>query len=120
MKGTGMQELFSEVYAEISVVHMMSGKAFSRALRAHFLTESTLTTLLIEMLVAEGNNSLSDFKEILSIIPDEPELGKKQELFDSKTFSDFTAALENLFVNHFHHSREQQNCGSCTWITSES
>ena len=48
------------------------------------------------MLVAEGNNSLSDVKEILSIIPDKPELGKKQELFDSKTFSDFTAALENL------------------------
>ena len=29
MKGSGLEELFAEVYAEHSVIHMMSGNAFS-------------------------------------------------------------------------------------------
>jgi hypothetical protein len=40
MKGSGLEELMAEVYAENSVEHMLSGKAVSRALRAHFLIES--------------------------------------------------------------------------------
>lgn len=48
MKGSGLEELFEEVYAVNSVPHMMSGKAFSRALRAHTLAESALMTLLLE------------------------------------------------------------------------
>ena len=40
MKGSGLETLFGEVYAEYTVVHLMSGKAISRALRAHFLTEA--------------------------------------------------------------------------------
>ena len=53
MKGSGLEELFAEVYAEHSIVHMISGKAISRALRAHFLTESALVTLLIIMMQEE-------------------------------------------------------------------
>ena len=48
MKGSGLDELFSQVYAEHNVVHMISGKAILRMLRAHFLTESALVTLLTE------------------------------------------------------------------------
>ena len=44
MKGSGIEELFGEVYAGNSVIHMMSGKAISRALPAHLLVESALTT----------------------------------------------------------------------------
>ena len=36
MKATGLEDLLSEVYAENSVVHMMSGNAIARAIRAHF------------------------------------------------------------------------------------
>ena len=36
MKGLGLEDLFGEVYAKHSVTHMMSDKAVSRALRAHF------------------------------------------------------------------------------------
>ena len=36
MKATGLEDLLSEVYAENSVVHMISGKAIARAIRAHF------------------------------------------------------------------------------------
>ena len=39
MKGSGIEGLFIEVHAEITVNHTMSRKAFSRALHTHFLTE---------------------------------------------------------------------------------
>ena len=35
MAGSGLEDVFSLVYAEDTVIHMMSGKAFSRSLRAH-------------------------------------------------------------------------------------
>ena len=37
MAGSGLEDVFSLVYAEHTVIHMMSGKAFSRSLRTHFL-----------------------------------------------------------------------------------
>ena len=55
MKGTGLEDLLSEVYAENSVVHMMSGKALARAIRAHFLVESSLMSLLLEI-INESNS----------------------------------------------------------------
>ena len=62
MKGSGIEELFAETHAANSVVHMMSGKAVSRALRAHLLTGSALTTLLIEILTERGNGVVADFE----------------------------------------------------------
>ena len=56
------RELFAEVYAENSVVHMLSGKAISRALRAHFLAESSLTTMLINILIEEGYDDINLFQ----------------------------------------------------------
>jgi hypothetical protein len=35
------------VYAPAAVVHMLSGKAISRAIRGHFLVYTTLTLLMI-------------------------------------------------------------------------
>ena len=37
MSGSGIEELLELVYATNSVGHMMSGKAFARAIREHFL-----------------------------------------------------------------------------------
>ena len=37
-----------KVYAKGSVVHMMSGHAYSRALRAHFTTQAALTQILLQ------------------------------------------------------------------------
>ena len=54
MKATGLEDL-SEVYAENSVVHMMSGKAIARAIRAHFFAESSLMSLLLEI-INESNS----------------------------------------------------------------
>ena len=47
MAGSGLQELLKNVYASNSVIHMLSGKAISRALRGHLLVCAAVYALLI-------------------------------------------------------------------------
>jgi hypothetical protein len=47
MKGSGLEEALETVYGPNAVIHMMSGKAFSRALRGHLLVESALVNKLM-------------------------------------------------------------------------
>lgn len=46
--GSGLDTLWEQVYAKASVVHMVSGHAYARALRAHFLTQKALGTILLQ------------------------------------------------------------------------
>jgi len=48
MTGSGLAELWERVYARGSVVHMFTGHAFSRAVRAHILTLLALTSVLLD------------------------------------------------------------------------
>ena len=48
MKGSGLEQLFAEVYADNSVEHMVSGKAIARATRAHVMAQSALMILLLK------------------------------------------------------------------------
>ena len=47
MKGSGLEEALENVYGSNAVIHMISGKAISRALRGHFLVEATLVNKLM-------------------------------------------------------------------------
>ena len=53
MEGSGLDRLPEFIYASNSVTHIMSGKAIGRALRAHFLVESALISLLIAQIPKE-------------------------------------------------------------------
>ena len=46
--GSGLEEVLTEVCAENSVLHMLSGKAYARAVRAYILVDSVLNNMLIE------------------------------------------------------------------------
>ena len=46
MSGSGLQELWESIYARNSVVQIISGHACNRALRAHFLTQQALASIL--------------------------------------------------------------------------
>ncbi|KAL8570890.1 hypothetical protein ACOMHN_023563 [Nucella lapillus] len=46
MGGTGLQEALELVYAENAVVHILNGKAYSRAVRAHLLMDAALGAIL--------------------------------------------------------------------------
>ena len=48
MGRSGLDKLLELIYASNSVTHIMSGKAVAKSLRAHFLVESALMSLLIE------------------------------------------------------------------------
>ena len=46
MAGSGLHEVIECVYASNTVVHMLSGKAFARALRGHILVNRALNVML--------------------------------------------------------------------------
>ncbi len=46
MAGSGLKEVMSQIYAEGSVDHMLSGKAVSRSVRGHLLTDTALRILV--------------------------------------------------------------------------
>ena len=66
--GSGLEDLFELVYATNSVGHMMSGKAFARAIRGHFLVDSCLNNMLLDnILHTEPNYENSDNIDCLKI-----------------------------------------------------
>ena len=64
MTGSGLEELFEEVYAEHTVKHMIFGKAVARSLRAHLMTQSVLVGHLIEILVEEKKIDATEFEPL--------------------------------------------------------
>ena len=49
MSGSGLKEVLELVYATNAVGHMLSGKALARAVRGHFLVDSVLNALLVNI-----------------------------------------------------------------------
>ncbi len=47
MKGSGLEEALETVHGPNAVIHMLSGKAVSRALRGHLLIEAALVNKLM-------------------------------------------------------------------------
>ena len=64
MNGSGLKELLEKVYAENAVMHMLSGKAVSRAVRGHLLLLSALYSLLLSIPLPENALKDSDFYSI--------------------------------------------------------
>ena len=50
--GSGFQQLLEVVLAQISVTHMLTGKAIARAVRGHFLADAVLNAELCRARVA--------------------------------------------------------------------
>ena len=64
MAGSGLEELWSTVYAPSSVSHMITGHAYSRALRAHFLTQEALATILLKSSAALDETSKENLRQL--------------------------------------------------------
>ena len=52
MSGSGLEEVWSQVYAENTIPHLMSGKAYSRALRGYILVHSALHNILLDEIIS--------------------------------------------------------------------
>ena len=96
MKGSGIEELFAEVYAENSVEHIISSKAVSRALRAHFLVESALKCLLFDIAKDDFNLDVASLKTLLESTEDERDMAKLSSFAEAKVTHDIHNALEAL------------------------
>jgi len=64
MKGSGLEDLWETVYAPNSIEHMLTGHAYARALRSHFLTSAALTSLIIQI---SGSADTLNAKHLLDI-----------------------------------------------------
>ena len=93
MKGSGLEGLFAEVYAEHSIVHIISEKAISRALRAHFLAESALITLLVTTIRKEESVGATILERFLSAFSVEDIT--KDEIVVSNEFAKFSQVLSD-------------------------
>lgn len=49
MGGSGLEDMWNTIYAKNTVVHMLSGRQYSRALRAHILTLQALLSIIFQM-----------------------------------------------------------------------
>ena len=64
MKGSGIADVFGEVYATNTVESMLSGKSYSRALRAHLMLQSALIDLLLDIVKEECDVDFKVFEEL--------------------------------------------------------
>lgn len=62
MAGSGLQELFSTVFAENTTEHMLTGKAYSKAVRAHMLVQLAIGKLVIDEL-RKTNPTIEEYYE---------------------------------------------------------
>jgi len=111
MKGSGLEDLFAEVYAENSIPHILSGKAIARSLKAHLSVQSALTTLLIQNVIDEGGD-VSEFEEIQSfhnsILESRHDNESFEKLTTSEGFHNTAQKIEKLRTKLFNQSRTAQ------------
>ena len=62
MGGSGLEELLEQIFAGNVIPHIMSGKAYSRALRGHLLVHTALLTLVCEDLLKAGSITKEDLE----------------------------------------------------------
>ncbi|KAG1665122.1 Zinc metalloproteinase nas-13 [Nymphon striatum] len=79
---------------EHTVIYMISGKVISRALRAHFLAESDLVTIVVEEVVCESDHFSFDVQDRNAIAE---KLNSKESVDFHKAFEDKTEALSSKF-----------------------
>ena len=96
MKGSGLEDLFAEVYAEHTVSHIISGKAVSRALRANFLTEAALILLLLKQVFDDDMINSSHFNDQLTDALQHDNIASKEEFLQTDLCRNVNKNLEEL------------------------
>ena len=111
MEGSGLQNALGTVYVPLTVVHMLTGKVYSRAIRGHILAFSAFTSMLLE----EFWSDLTDEEKYhYEILYDSDPLGNENEKLADKlcswyiqkkpelTSSSRTAALWLNYIQYIH------------------
>lgn len=109
MAGSGLKELWSTIYASNSVIHMLTGHSYSRALRAHLMTYLVLSGLILDETNLE-EDECSELKNILYRIDNGiTTIDLKNDVFNiiTQKFNETLCKIENrsptakLWVQYF-------------------
>ena len=85
MGGSGLEDCLQTVYGSSAVPKMLEGKAIARALRAHFLTEASLTSILLSSFipVAASVDDTQHSAEEISVEDDqEQDIDSEEEVWE--------------------------------------
>ena len=66
MTGSGIEEIWKTVYAKNSLVHMLSGHAYARSIRAHFLTQEAIASHLLDLENVDKGILKEKYSEIIN------------------------------------------------------
>ena len=97
MAGSGIGELWQEVYAKVSVSHMLTGHAYSRAIRAHLLTERALVTTILDYHTNDANEQVfENLKSKIKTLLEDAFEGRlpPDTVSSDEVTKEFTKALE--------------------------
>ena len=67
MSGSGLSNILQQVFAENAVVHVLSGKAVSRAFRGHLIIDTCLNSLLFSLLKSENKINEEEFTALSNL-----------------------------------------------------
>ena len=66
MAGSGIEECLWQIYSPETIMHVLSGKAYARSLRGHFLIQSSLVCKLLSFILPVENMQLNTSVEPVS------------------------------------------------------
>ncbi|KAB0797138.1 hypothetical protein PPYR_08132 [Photinus pyralis] len=98
MSGSGLEELWATVYAGNSIPHLINGHAYSRALRAHLLTQSALTQLLFLKNTGSPEYCKNDLEELYN--PDTQIENVNDHLLLNRLLSNFEEIFKTTEASH--------------------
>jgi len=87
MRGSGLEEVFELLYGTKTLEHVMTGKAYVRAIHGHMIVHSALTNMLLQRLMPDANSetvdSVAAHEPIEDLILTHTDVQKLQSLYRS-------------------------------------
>ncbi|KAK6171638.1 hypothetical protein SNE40_018084 [Patella caerulea] len=111
MDSSGLRQILEKIYGENTVGHMLSGKAYAKAARAHFLVDSVLSALILSKVY---NLPLSPIDN--DEVNVDTDIREMHELFDKLIQSEISVddALSRAVIDRVHgkFENERANLGN--------
>jgi hypothetical protein len=71
MSGSGLSDVLEVIYGPNAVCHMLTGKAYARALRGYLLLDAALSVLLLKMLLPASSNDADTLPFVIETLTEE-------------------------------------------------
>jgi len=118
MRGSGLEEVMGLIFGSNTMEHVLSGKAYARAVRGHFILHSALTDLLLDYL----KNPISDESNSSPVAASSEKVSALAGILSSADVSALTCLyndvlLKKLWVNDT--DNPVVTCSTLNHVTTE-